>query len=158
MIRAHSYLRTRPGVDPSRIGLTGISWGGYLSCLAAGADSRFRFAAPVYGCGFFGDCPRFKAELDALGERGRKWLAQWDASVFLPQTTCPFLWVSGKDDYYFTYVSLRKSAELVRAGSRLAVRGHRDHGHDVGSRQEEIFAFADAQFGIRRQSGSQTGR
>ena len=46
---AHSLLRSLPEVDGNRIGLTGISWGGYLACIAAGVDDRFRFAAPVYG-------------------------------------------------------------------------------------------------------------
>ena len=37
VVLANSLLRTQPQVDPDRIGLTGISWGGYLSlasCLA----------------------------------------------------------------------------------------------------------------------------
>ena len=30
---------------------TGVSWGGYLTCIASSLDPRFAFAAPVYGCG-----------------------------------------------------------------------------------------------------------
>ena len=44
-----------PGVDAERIGATGISWGGYLTCILAGVDPRLRFAVPVYGCGFLQD-------------------------------------------------------------------------------------------------------
>ena len=55
VILAHSLLRSQPDVDTARIGITGISWGGYLTCIVAGVDKRFAFAAPVYGCGFLGD-------------------------------------------------------------------------------------------------------
>ena len=51
VIRAHSLLRRLPGVDPTRTAITGISWGGYTTCLVASLDSRFRAAVPVYGCG-----------------------------------------------------------------------------------------------------------
>ncbi len=36
VVLAHSLLRSLPQVDAEKIGLTGISWGGYLTCL----DSR----------------------------------------------------------------------------------------------------------------------
>ena len=51
-ILADSLLRSFPEIDTSRIGLTGISWGGYLTEIVASVDTRFRFGAPVYGCGF----------------------------------------------------------------------------------------------------------
>jgi dienelactone hydrolase len=55
VVLGHSLIRSFPEVDASRIGVTGISWGGYLTCIVAGVDDRFRFAAPVYGCGFLGE-------------------------------------------------------------------------------------------------------
>lgn len=55
VIRGHSLLRSLPGVDPDRTAITGISWGGYTTCLVASLDSRFRAAVPVYGCGHLRD-------------------------------------------------------------------------------------------------------
>ena len=52
VMRGHSLLRSFAGVDTNRIALTGISWGGYLTCIVAGVDDRFAMAMPVYGCGF----------------------------------------------------------------------------------------------------------
>ena len=52
VVRGHSLLASRPEVDSSRIGITGISWGGYLTCIVAGIDDRLKVAVPVYGCGF----------------------------------------------------------------------------------------------------------
>ncbi len=47
---ANSLLRSLPEVDPERIGVTGISWGGYLTSIVAGVDPRLKLAIPVYGC------------------------------------------------------------------------------------------------------------
>ena len=67
IVLAHSLLRTFPEVDAGRIGLTGISWGGYLTCLTAGVDPRFRLAVPVYGCGNLADdSAYFRAFADAI--------------------------------------------------------------------------------------------
>ena len=72
-IIAHSLLRSRPEVDAERIGLTGISWGGYLACIVAGVDHRFRFAAPVYGCGFTTEIGFANKVTDLGPERAARW-------------------------------------------------------------------------------------
>src|SRR5437588_585808 len=51
VVRAHSLVRSFPEVDADRTAVTGISWGGYLTCIVAGIDPRFKAAVPVYGCG-----------------------------------------------------------------------------------------------------------
>jgi dienelactone hydrolase len=48
-IRAIDYLETRPEVDASRIGATGISGGGASTFWIAAADERIKAAAPVSG-------------------------------------------------------------------------------------------------------------
>ena len=52
-IRAIDYLVSRPEVDPSRIGVTGISGGGTQTSYVAALDERVAAAAPTcYICGF----------------------------------------------------------------------------------------------------------
>ena len=63
-IRANSLLRSFPEIHPEKIGLTGISWGGTVISAAAGIDSRFAFAIPVYGGGY-------------IHESDNEGLAQW---------------------------------------------------------------------------------
>lgn len=43
------YLETRPDVDSSRIGMTGISLGGMHSWLTMALDDRVAVAAPMIG-------------------------------------------------------------------------------------------------------------
>jgi len=51
VIRANSLLRSFPEINPKKIGLTGISWGGTIVSTVAGVDPRFAFIIPVYGGG-----------------------------------------------------------------------------------------------------------
>ena len=145
VLLAHSLLRERPGVDPGRIGIAGVGWGGFLACVASGLDDRLQFAVPVSGCGFLGVDSPWKAELSALGDRGKRWLARWDPARYLARGLMPILWVAGTDDPAAPLGSLQKSYRLAGGPSTLLIRPQRagSHGGAV-EKLEEIRAFADA--------------
>ncbi len=148
VILGHSLLRSLPGVDSARIGLTGISWGGYLTCIAAGIDSRFRFAAPVYGCGFLGDNSVWLDTFQKMGpSRARQWLDLWDPSMYLPRARMPMLWASGTNDFAYPMDSWQKSYRLPPAGRTLCLRIRMPHGHGgPGENPPEIHALAESMF------------
>jgi len=79
------------------IGVTGISWGGYLTSIGGSVDERFRFAAPVCGCGFLTANSAWLQSFEKLGtEKATLWLSQWDPANYLPQAKIPFLKATGK--------------------------------------------------------------
>lgn len=145
VILANSLLRSLPEVDPERIGVTGISWGGYLVCIVAGVDSRFKFAVPVYGCGFT-DEHGFAGSVKNLGaERGARWMRWWDPSVYLPDAAMPMLWVTGSNDFAYTLNALQKSYRLPKGQRTLCIRLRMPHGHNgPGEKPKEIHVFADS--------------
>jgi dienelactone hydrolase len=144
IVLAHSLLRSLPEVDAEKIGLTGISWGGYLTCLTAGVDQRFKFAVPVYGCGFLGDDSQWVPEFKKLGSRtAGKWLSLWDPSVYLPTAKMPMLWVTGDGDVAYPLGSLQRSYRLPPGERYLAIRHAMPHGHPPGETPPEILAFAE---------------
>lgn len=145
VILAHSLLRSFPQVDPDRVGITGISWGGYLTCIAAGVDPRFQFAVPVYGCGFLGENSAWLDAFAALPkEKSERWLSLWDPSVYLSRAAMPFLWVTGTNDFAYPLDSLQKSYRLPTGPRTLAIRLRMPHGHgEAGENPEEIHAFAN---------------
>ena len=145
VVLAHSLIRSFPEVDEDRIGLTGISWGGYLTCIVAGVDQRFRFAAPVYGCGHYELSPAFGRALDRVKDAdAARWLDLWDPSRFLPRASMPFLWVTGTNDFAYPLDALQKSYRLPASRQNLAVRIRMPHAHDgSGENPDEIRAFAD---------------
>ena len=145
-ILAHSLLRSLPEVDAERIGVTGISWGGYLTCIVSGVDARFRFAVPVYGCGFLGDNSAWLPVFEKMGqEKAATWLGRWDPSVRLRESKMPMLWVTGTNDFAYPMDSLQKSYRLARGPRAVCLRVRMPHGHGAaGENPAEILAFADS--------------
>ena len=145
ILLAHSLLRSLPEVDPDRIGITGISWGGYLACIVAGVDPRFRFVVPVYGCGYTLDMA-FAESVKGLGEeKAARWMRWWDPSAYLNDAPMPMLWVSGSNDFAYTLPALRKSYRATQGPHTLCIRLRMPHGHGgPGENPEEIRVFADS--------------
>lgn len=143
---AHSLIRSYPEVDVDRIGVTGISWGGYLTCIVAGVDSRFQFACPVYGCGFLGENSAWLPAFQKLGsEQAKLWLDQWDPSQYLGQAKMPMLWVNGTNDFAYPMDSWQKSYRLPKGDCQLCLRIRMPHGHGAaGENPEEIHVFANS--------------
>jgi len=143
-ILAVSLIGSFDEVDRDRIGLTGISWGGIVVCIAAGVDPRPKFVAPVYGCGFL-DEPESLAAGFAAGqpEAAAKWLGLWDPRHYLARAKMPMLWVSGTNDFAFPLPALKKSYRTAPGERVLSVRAPMDHGQEQGAAPEEIRAMAD---------------
>lgn len=144
---AHTFLRSLPGVDSGRIGVSGISWGGVLTCLAAGVDPRYKFAVPVYGCGFF-DAPGGALGHDNLRltpELRKRWFELWDPGHRLDRVSAPMLFFSGSNDFAFPLDALQNSYRTVPGeGKRLSVRLAYPHNHTECWVEETVFDFAAA--------------
>ena len=142
----HSLLAAQPGVDAGRIGVTGISWGGYLTSVVAGVDPRLKAAVPLYGCGFLGDDSIWKDETFPLKPEGaiRRWLKLWDPSRYLPQARMPMCWVSGTNDLAYSLESLKASYGLPPGPRSLCIRVEMPHSHVDGWRPDEIGVFMDS--------------
>ncbi|HUW59701.1 MAG TPA: acetylxylan esterase [Candidatus Bathyarchaeia archaeon] len=146
ILLAHSLIRSFPEVDADRTGITGISWGGYLTCITAGVDPRFKLAAPVYGCGYLGENSAWLDNFSKMTtETAADWLRRWDPSVYLPRAQMPILWVTGTNDFAYPMDSLQKSYRLPADPRTLCIRVRMPHGHGpAGENPEEIHTFADS--------------
>ncbi len=144
VLRGHTLLTAVPEVDRDRIAVTGISWGGYLTCIVAGLDDHLKAAVPVYGCGFLHENSFWKEpRLDKMPAAQReRWVNAFDPSRYLPQVKCPILFLNGTNDFAYPLDSYRKCYELVRAPRTLSVRVRLRHGHvwSFG----EVDAFIDS--------------
>jgi dienelactone hydrolase len=143
-ILAHSLIRSFPEVDRERTAVTGISWGGYLTCIVAGVDCRFKAAVPVYGCGHLAEnscwLDRFAKMTPAQRER---WTTLWDPSQYLPAVSMPILFVNGTNDFAYPLDSYMQSYALVPGEKQLCVTVNMPHGHQAGWAPQEIGVFVD---------------
>ncbi len=145
VLRGHTLLRSFPEVDAKKVAVTGISWGGYLTCIVAGLDDRLAAAVPVYGCGFLHESSVWKASrFDTMTADARaRWVAAFDPSVYLPGVKCPIFFLNGTNDFAYPLDSTKKCFGLVPGEKALSVRVKLPHGHiwTFG----EVDAFVDSQ-------------
>ncbi|WP_157837275.1 alpha/beta hydrolase family protein [Geminisphaera colitermitum] len=156
IIRAHSLLLAHPSVDPQGTGITGISWGGILTEIAATLDPRFKFAAPVYGCAYLGENSFWlETEFQKLPpETIARWISLWDPSQYLglpstatPAARTPFLFVNGTNDKHFRPDSWRKTIRLAATTGRPITRTLKirmSHDHPPAGDPIEITRYANA--------------
>jgi dienelactone hydrolase len=157
-IRAWALLAAQPGVDPLRIGVTGISWGGYLTSLVSGAvgagispthpgPAPFACSIPVYGCGHLG----YNSVWKDTGFSGvspaqiARWMELWDPSAYLASARLPMCWVSGTNDFAYPLDSLQKSYQMPKGDCTLCIRVEMPHSHTDGWAPAEIGIYADSQ-------------
>lgn len=145
VIRAHSLLRSFEEVDPERTAVTGISWGGYSTCLVASLDHRFKAAVPVYGCGFLHEGESVqKPAIDSLGDDRMKWVESYDVSSWLPRCRVPMFFVNGTNDKHYVLDSYQKSFDVVPAEKQMRIQVMMRHGHPPGWAPKEIGLFVDS--------------
>ena len=145
VIRAHSLLLSMPEVDPQRTGITGISWGGSMTCIAVGLDQRFRVAVPVYGCGLYRDDERRARFMSRMSEHDcQLWLDNFATIKYLPNCTIPMLWVNGTNDVAGTLDFYQKGYRRVRGPRTLCVTVGMLHSHPHGWAPKEIGIFVDS--------------
>jgi PhoPQ-activated pathogenicity-related protein len=145
VLRAHSLLRSLPEVDAQNTAVTGISWGGYTTCLAASLDDRFRAAVPVYGCGFLHEGESVqKPSIDKLGDRRMDWVREYDPGTHLSRCRVPILFVNGTNDVHYVLDSYMKSYHVVPGPKQMRIQVKMPHGHPAGWAPAEIGLFIDS--------------
>ncbi len=146
IIRAHSLIRSFSGTDTLRTGLTGISWGGYLTNIVCGIEHRFKVAVPVYGCGFLYEKSVWLSRFDSLGlETSKKWIEQWDPSAYVGNAQMPMLFINGTNDFAYDVESWQKTVNLASEAQQLLIH-EMVHNHKMGAEPEEIAKFMEDAF------------
>jgi len=142
----HSLLESFPQVDAHRIGITGISWGGILSSLMSGLDTRLKCAMPVYGCGYLYESKGHFGEHGSATAEFREKKKYWDPSRQFAGGSVPTLWVNSDSDGHFSFNCTSHCFETTSERAFMTIHPSMRHGHYPGWSPEgvpEIYAFAD---------------
>jgi dienelactone hydrolase len=131
VIRGHSLLRSLDRVDLKRTAITGISWGGYLTCIVAGLDQRFQVAMPVYGCGFLRENSAWvTSQFDKMTPaQAIRWHDLWDPSRYIGAAKMPVVFLNGTNDFAYPMDSYSKTCALVQGAKNYSIQLRMRHGH-----------------------------
>lgn len=144
VILANNLVRSFPEVDVSRTAITGISWGGIITCLMVGVDERYKVAVPVYGCGYLLQNSSMRAGLLQQNEHDRQtWVKQYDPSNYIAKSKIPMLFLDGANDPHFYLDSYTKTYRLVK-DKNISIKISLKHSHHNAWVNDEIFAFIDS--------------
>lgn len=140
VIASASFIKSFEEVDGGKIGITGVSYGGFLTSLAVGYDDRFSFGAPVYGCiaNEKGAC-EFGQYIKQSNAQG------WDGTGTLKATRSVMLFTNSNHDMFFSLKSSSLSAAACKQ-SALCIKPDYSHGHYQGAKVKEVFDLADEIF------------
>lgn len=142
-ILAANILRADSRVDSSKVGITGISWGGVITSITIGYDDRFSFAIPIYGSGYLDEALSWMKDNFA----GKDTQELWSAQDRFDKVTMPVLWLCWNDDSCFSVNSNSKSyldTVKLNADTRLSMINNMYHSHGCGWAPGESMAFADS--------------
>jgi hypothetical protein len=141
-----TVLSAMPEVDAGRIGVTGVSWGGYFCSTVMSIDDRVGLGMTVYGCGF---SPRVATGRWVSEEDGKRQREAFEPGNFLPGCRKPVLWVNGTNDRGGLMDELQKSVRATPGPNWRCVHAHPGHtdprSMGLGWREEMVF-FADQVF------------
>jgi dienelactone hydrolase len=140
-ILANSLLRQLPQVDPEKVGVMGISWGGVITSTVIGIDSRFAFAIPTYGCGALASAQNQYGR--ALGDNV-SYREVWDPLVRMNNVKLPVLWLSWTGDLHFPLDAQSRCYAAAPGPHLVALLPNMRHGHAPGWNPPDSYAFAES--------------
>lgn len=138
VVGAHNVLRSLDCVNNDNIGITGVSWGGIITSTVSGVDNRFKYAIPVYGCGFLHEAETYMGTNDVMTKEKQP----WDPSNFIKKAEMPIAWISGETDGNFPVTSISKSAAAAKNGYLTIIPGM-GHDHPVAWNEKMVYVYAE---------------
>ena len=102
-LQAFDLLAAQPGVKKDRIGVSGISMGGYSTTMITGLlGKRVRAAYSIFGCGFYDRGSEWSPELKNLPDDQREaWLHHFDAGRRASGIQAPYFIGAAASDRFF---------------------------------------------------------
>ena len=108
-------LRSQPEVDTSRIGVVGISWGGYMTTMVCGlAGDQVRAGFAVFGCGFYDLTSQRHTSMAKMTDQERNlWLRDLDPGRRAPGMKAAFFLAGATNDFFYYPQAVQATLDAV---------------------------------------------
>lgn len=137
-IIANSFLHNLEGVDPYKIGICGISWGGYITSIVSSYDDRFAFSIPIYCC-----APLMEAGTPIGGyQKAHPTFNVFDKIDGLIRIETPFLYVVSDSDVHGNVIVASNTISSLKNGYLVVSEGLL-HSHMHALNISEPYTFAE---------------
>ncbi|MDD5382213.1 MAG: alpha/beta fold hydrolase [Candidatus Margulisbacteria bacterium] len=117
---AITFLTERKEVDPNRIGMVGLSWGGVITLLTNGQDKRLKTAVNVFGAGYIPEGCTWQDRFAVMtADELARWNSYIDPKNFLKSQHAPILFITGTNDHCYYLPTFQKSYAEITAPKKL---------------------------------------
>ncbi len=140
---ANTILRSLGAVDESKVGITGISWGGLVTQITSNYDSRLAFAVPVYLSNYLGygeNTAQFNSIADSFAAD------LWQDEAVLRQNRVPTLILNSEKDLWADVNSSVRTYEALKENNEhayLVIKPSLGHSQQEGAPPAEIYRFGN---------------
>ena len=153
-LKTFHLLQDNEKVDINNIGVSGISWGGYMTTMLCGIlGNQIKAAYAYYGTGHYKDGYFWSNGNYGYNAMDKKteavWIANYEAGNVAKYITCPFFEAAATNDDYFSPEMTQKTLSDMHGEINLLYSPNTKHaiktlgtvGFASGSSEEEWFAY-----------------
>lgn len=156
LLKAVSYLQSRPEVDKDRIGMAGSSWGGFFTTLMVGIDPRLKVGSCLYGSGnlqlgnawWHGDSQN--GRLPPPPAERERWRKTLDPAWRLPTKKTPIAWFTGTNDRFYCLAGVMQTYQMAAGPRHLTLVPNWDHALPSHLSDEAFLAWLDVHLQAKR--------
>lgn len=145
-LKAFALLKAQKNVDVGNIGITGGSWGGYLTTMLSGLlGDQVKAAFATYGGGFYDKGTIFMENLADLPEKEKnRWLDNMDAGAYVGGIRANFFGAYAANDWFFWPSSIMQTYDAITSPKNLVFSPNTSHvlnflGGNVGATPVDQF-------------------
>ncbi|MFH1541736.1 MAG: acetylxylan esterase [bacterium] len=138
-----TFLTMQKEVDVERIGMVGLSWGGVLTLLTNGQDTRLKTAVNVFGAGFIPELSTWQERFDDMSsEELALWNKNIDPKNFLASQHAPILFITGTNDHCYYLPIFQKTYDQITVDKQLYLVPNLQHKF-LPDTQNVVFRWLD---------------
>jgi len=119
-------------IDSTNLGISGLSWGGYLTLMLASiVGDKIKAVFSDFGCGFYDLTPYWDKKWAGMSNENKKvWLDNFDVGRKVKNITAPVFITTPTNDWYYSPVSAMETLKNVGSQHKGIVFSPNSH-HEI---------------------------